>query len=723
MVKRLFFVLLMVAFIFSINPPVLAQEEREAEDIEEFSLEELLNVEITTAGRQPEKISEIPASIVLVTRRDIEKYGYQSLEEVLQNIPGLYLVDDYFYQNFGVRGFWSFDANRNLAILVNDVPRLEYVGSSNFLEHMNIPVEAIDRIEVVRGPMSVIYGSGAFFGAINIFTNKVEEEGEVSQVSASIGSEKTYNLFARASGVTGDFQYAFNAAYYYSEGINEPLDKMADPLVLVAYGVPADRTTEGILDNTRKYFNFSGKFKGFSFDGSYTENAKEVFLALPSVSDGSSVLFGALRMDFGYEFEFSEYAKAVAKFGFFQDKLKFLDYDYLFTGIYATQTNLATGFRAELNMFFTPTPSLNITLGASYNRVYDIDVDVDIPAFGFQNYLMTLSEGEALITQAVFTQINLKISNRFKIVAGARLEQVPEYQIEDTYNRGLSGFTPPGGVPLSEIHNEAIYSQKDPQFIPRVALIFSLNEKNYIKLLYGKAINRPSFFQSRDLLVYPTSTPLEPEEIQTLEFNYIGTLSPRFSLSLSVFHNILDKLIYRSLFPVSGALVSYFANVGNINTTGAELTLQASPSDDFQLELSGTYQDTTDKREGFEDIDVGYAPKFLGYFKASYFFTADISLAVTGNYVGEMESYYDDTLSPPARLGAPVDGYFLLGANLRIRDLFKKGLFLNFRVSNVLNQEFFYPATANSNLYIDKGYLGKGVSFLATMGWRFQPRP
>jgi outer membrane cobalamin receptor len=721
MVKRLFFVLLVVAFMCSINNPVIAQEEREAEDIEEFSLEELLNVEITTAGRQPEKISEIPASIVLVTREDIEKYGYQSLTEILQNIPGLYLSDDYFNRNFGVRGFWTFEANRNVAILVNDVPQLEYIGSSNSLEQINMPVEAIDRIEIVRGPMSVIYGSGAFFGAINIFTNKVEEGNEISQVSASIGSEKTYRMFARASGITGDFQYAFNAAYFDSEGMNKPFDEIANPLVLSAYGVPAGKTTEGILENTGKFFNFSGKFKGFSFDGSYSENERDVFLALPSVSDGSNVFYRSLRMEFGYEHEFSETARAEARFGFFKDIWTF-DYDYLFPGSYFTSTNSAAGFRAELNMFFNPTPALNITLGASYNRVYDIHVDVDMTLFGFPNYLMTLSEGEALIIQSVFTQLNFKISDKFKIVAGARVEQVPEYHLEDTYNRGLAGYTPPGApAPLTEIHNEAVYSQKDPQFIPRVALIYSINEKNYLKFLYGKAINRPSFFQSRDLLAFPTSTPLAPEEIQTLELNYIGTLSPRFSVSLSVFHNILDKLIYRSLFFIGTAYFSYFANVGNVNTTGAELTLQASPTDDFQFELSGTYQDTKDKREGFEDIDVGYAPKFLGYIKASYFFTKDISIAVTGNYVGEMESYYDDTLTPPARLGAPVDGYFLLGANLRIRNLFEKGLFLNLRVSNVLNQEFYYPSTANSNVYINNGYLGKGVSFLATMGWRFQP--
>ncbi|UCH97860.1 MAG: hypothetical protein JSV88_13675 [Candidatus Aminicenantes bacterium] len=66
MVKKLFFILLVVVFVFTINNPVFAQEEeeREVEDIEEFSLEELLNVEITTAGLRPERIGDIPASVI-----------------------------------------------------------------------------------------------------------------------------------------------------------------------------------------------------------------------------------------------------------------------------------------------------------------------------------------------------------------------------------------------------------------------------------------------------------------------------------------------------------------------------------------------------------------------------------------------------------------------------------------------------------------------------------
>jgi outer membrane receptor for ferrienterochelin and colicin len=146
-------VLLLTVFVLGMCLPLAAQQTR---DLMEMSLEELMNLTITTAGKTEEKISDVPASVVVVTRKDIEKYGYQSLSEVLQSVPGLYYTYDYSKQNFGMRGFWTVDALRNIIVLVNDVPQTEGVFGAHFIDNMNIPVEAIDRIEVVRGPMSVM---------------------------------------------------------------------------------------------------------------------------------------------------------------------------------------------------------------------------------------------------------------------------------------------------------------------------------------------------------------------------------------------------------------------------------------------------------------------------------------------------------------------------------------------------------------------------------------
>ncbi|NIM16560.1 MAG: TonB-dependent receptor [Candidatus Aminicenantes bacterium] len=701
MVKKLLFVLLVGVFVFTINSPILAQEEREAEDIEEFSLEELLNVEITTAGKQPEKIGEIPASVILVTREDIEKHGYQTLGEVLENIPGLYQINDYFIQNFGVRGFYTVDSLRNMIVLVNDVKQTDDFRSAYWLSQINMPAEAIDRIEVVRGPMSVIYGTGAFFGVIHIKTNIVGEEEWANTLSFSAGSDETYRLFARSSGSSGDFQYAFNAGYYDTYGIDVPLEEMG----------PFIGNTGGQLENTEKFFNVSLKFKDFFVDTSYAETQKEIYIVLPTISDGALNEFRSARVAFGYDKEFSAKVRARAKFDYFYAR-NFLDQDLLFENFWGRQLDGASGYNVELNLFLNPVPELNLLFGVDYRKVLDVQNDYRYPFFALGPLWAKLID--PIVTQSAFVQLNWKISDQFKIVAGARVEQVPEFTAERRFGDFAAG---------NYTTVQFTYSQTDPEFIPRVALLFLPNEKNAVKLLYGQAINRPSFFQIIDNRLGGFYVqPLEPETIRTFELNYLGTLSPKLSVSLSVFYNLLENLIFRTfLTDAEGNLIQSQANVGEMTTTGAELSITARPTPDFHLELSGTLQETKDKREGFEDIVPGYSPKFLGYAKASYFFNKDISLSVTGTFVGAMEAFYDTWLG--ARVGEKVDGYFLLGANLRFRNLFGTGMFLNIRGSNLLDEEIRYPATSNNPLFAPQGTFGRGMSLLATLGYRFMPIP
>lgn len=687
--------IIILAFIFSftMSTPLIAQDD--SEDVMDMELEDLLNVEITTAGKKAEKVSEIPASVVLVTREEIEMHGYQTLGEILQNIPGLYQTNDYFLKSTGVRGLWTQDANRNMIILVNDVPQREDLYSSSALENMNIPVEAIDRIEVVRGPMSVIYGSGAFFGAINIKTNLLHDGKAVRMIAGAVGSEKTAKVFLRASGKDGDFQYTFNAAIRDTDGMDHPYsDMMTSP---AAYGIPNTSTTKDHLESTERFFNFSGKFKEFSLEVSYSDSDRGFNLFLPGLTDGGDSFLRMTRIAFGYNFELSKKVKMDATVNYYHYRRGVSPYDW---GDLSIQDDGATAYNVELDLFYDPSPKFSLMLGVAYHNAFEILNSGDLPVFEFQNFKIGPEE---TITQSIFTQFDYRFSDKFKVVAGIRLEKVPKFDLN------VAIF---GGLPGEAVFGQTI-DQKDVAVVPRFAFIYSMNDKNVLKLLYGKAINRPSSIQYGDNVLAGTSYILKPEEIHTVELNYFGQLSPKFSLSISAFRNILDKLIFNTSFIIDDVYTTYYSNVGKMNTTGVEMTLQAKLSKNFQIDLSGTYQDTKDKRDGFEDIEVGYSPKILGYFKASYLFNKNISLALNGTYVDKMQSYYDSTI--PGRLGTEVDSYFLLGANLRFRNLFGKGFFLNIKGSNILDEKVFYPTT-NVGPWADKGTRGRAMTFLVTIG-------
>ncbi|MCP5103425.1 MAG: TonB-dependent receptor [bacterium] len=691
-----------------------------------MSLEELMKVEVISAARVPEKIAEIPASVVLITREDIETYGYTTLTEILENIPGLYAIEDYgeFGASFGVRGFWSGLNNDNIIILVNGVSQVNDFFSNYPLSGILVPVEAMERIEVIRGPMSVVYGSGAFYGVINIITNSAfnREPGEEDDfpgniVSVTSGSEKTKKVFARFSGQKDNFKYALDASLYDTYGPDHPLaEMMADPSELLLYGLPEDFRTGGNLGSTEKYLNFSGDFAGLLVNLTHSEHRKKFHYLMPAHLDGSEVLNTVTRLSVGCRRKLSKVLTIEGKLTYTSDRTD-EQYTYLFDNFYGIQQLKANAWEAEINAFIHPLPNLDITAGLYNRTVFQAENEYDLPSFGtpsLENTQIFLADGNSIVTRALFAQVTYKPFPKLKLVGGLRLEQMPGYSLGARVASGTEYF----------LELEGTYSREQVDFIPRLAVIYTLNDKNIFKFLYGKAINRPSFFHNTmNHLMEPGEGPLEPETIQTLELNYIAAFSADFILEANVFQNTLEKLITRfSEFKENGDYRTWSENAGKMVTNGIGITINAEPFRDFRMELSGTFQKTKDKRPGHENITVAYSPKTLGYLKASYR-TGRFSAAVTGHYAAAMETYWDDSIINPDgsegnRIADKVKGYFLLDANLRIKKLFGTGLYLNIRCTNLLDKEVRYPTYTN-NAWAVRGTLGPGRRFLLSLGYKF----
>ena len=118
--------LLASAFFFSILA-VSALKGQSAQEMLQMSLDELMKVEIVSAGKRPQSLDEIPASAVVITREELALYGYRTLAEALEQAPGLFGIDDWFAygMHLGVRGFW--DAyNRNIIFLIDNVKQSEF---------------------------------------------------------------------------------------------------------------------------------------------------------------------------------------------------------------------------------------------------------------------------------------------------------------------------------------------------------------------------------------------------------------------------------------------------------------------------------------------------------------------------------------------------------------------------------------------------------------------
>jgi iron complex outermembrane receptor protein len=174
--------------LWALSSAAQAETPHEGAELEELSLEQLLDVEVTTATKSSQALREAPAVISVISAKQLRERGYQSVGEALSSLPGLDLLHDHFQYNLGVRGVspgahaWS----RSVKVMIDGQPVSYRPSQEVWLGEELIPLEVVERIEVIKGPASVLYGANAYLGVINIIT-KSGEQVQLGQASVNHG--------------------------------------------------------------------------------------------------------------------------------------------------------------------------------------------------------------------------------------------------------------------------------------------------------------------------------------------------------------------------------------------------------------------------------------------------------------------------------------------------------------------------------------------------------
>lgn len=182
-------------------------------------------VTVVTATRTPTAIGEIPAGVTVITRRTLESRGYTTLAEALSAVPGLTIVP-----SGGPGGIASVfirgtDSNHVL-VLIDGVPVNDPADPNGAFNFGEDTLSDVARIEVVRGPMSGLYGSGAVGGVINVITRHGEGAAH-GGVSLAAGTQATVNGAANLSGRSGAFDYSFAASFLSTSGFDALASRIA----------------------------------------------------------------------------------------------------------------------------------------------------------------------------------------------------------------------------------------------------------------------------------------------------------------------------------------------------------------------------------------------------------------------------------------------------------------------------------------------------------------
>lgn len=685
-------------------------------DIFDLSLEELMQLEVYTATKRSEPITDIPSSIVIITRKEIQENGWQTLEEVLTHVPGMYMINDYLWfgtENFGVRGFFSTGSFNTMIVMVNGVSQKDDWYNSFPFSKINVPVEAIDRIEVIRGPMSVIYGNNAFLGAINIITNESKE----NNVNVNYGTNEQYSGFARISDNTENLSYTINLGLYGTNGIDVPYaNMMSDSTALTSWGLPTNMTSKGQLYDHRKYIGATLKYKNFYFESSQTYTNKGVIDYYPGIADGHLAEIQSSNNVLGYNNTVSDKLNLNLKLGYysFRNRLNYKHNSdttaYGFIDIYSDAADV------EVNVNYLPIENLNTFWGAYFRYIHRDKLVVDAPNLS-NNYINLdagLAREDFKINWAVFMQSTYTIMKKFHIIGGIRLEQTPKYDI--SY---MVRFDPQNNN-ANFLYRTGTYEFDDVLIIPRAAILYNITPIHHLKLMYGMAVREPSIGENMDVVRYPDRPQLKPAYMNTFEFNYIGLISNYASLNFSIFQNNVNNLISRTNTMQGGVMQLYNTNSGKLQTRGTELSIMIKVKPRFTARISATYQQSKNLKEGYDNITLEYSPQLLTYITTSYRFWKEHTISLSGYYVDEMETYWNPSstsLDPNdgSRIGEKSPAYFVGNVNLRFNNLFKRGIYCFAYAHNILDTKIKYPTT-RSNDEFDLGTFGNSRNISIGIG-------
>ena len=536
---------------------------------------------VFSAARKRQLISEAPSTIHVITSKDIANHGWRSLAEIMRHVPGVQTITTKSqFQSVMIRGLvGTEDNNSRILWLQNGVPMNDVRDSGIWLDE-TYPVEMIKRIEVVLGPGSALYGSGAFQGVVNIFTKDPEDIDKYGEYHVAMQNNLTFKGSAIAAytsedgklgilghvsgnttqgpGLVGDYVYT-----------NYAMDQAGDSVS--GYNVPTYRRYENIATSSAKHWyniNFKLHYDDFKWNLGFTDiyaeaDGSEIVptiyynLADNNIKD-EGVVHGEQKTDL-YHFNRREFYNDFIYEHSFNDEValtsvlsyRFGQYSHTNYGKYASGGN-------------------DVVIPGGTSETFQSDFDT------FQHKLY----GQA--------QVNWQIYEATAFIAGIALE----YQNIESgdFIAGYSDSSDVGGV-NSSINMDAqkighftpsvylqdeqrfwddriiltlggrfdvyrLYSSDDfdPDLAPswRFALLGKWTDWMTMRLSYGYSFKEPSLYQLYvNTLDYVGNSKLKPETLHNIELSFLFNPTYYMKIRLDGFATFMKNLIIMQYKPES----------------------------------------------------------------------------------------------------------------------------------------------------------------------------
>lgn len=528
-----------ISFILFITPAVAEEEDF----LQDLSLEDLLNIQVETATKTSEKSSLSPAVITVITAGDIRNYGYKTVVQALSHVAGFVDNYDLAMHNFGVRGINSGvrSGSRTIKFMLDGQSISFRPTSQNFIDAELIPMTLINRIEVVRGPVSALYGANAFLAVVNIVTKKGEELSENNgQVTVGLNSIENAGNGYNLSGIYGnaekkwDYSLGFNISSQDRSSIKLPkispaFDDIENAQSDVDDSTPLSFYAQSTYNINDKYsLNMSGHYQQLKVNNPFSD--------INPLSNNGTTLISLDNMYFKSQFDAALSDKINVHSYMVYSQGGTLKEDKIELGAdnFFLRRRLGyDGFDFGTEIFFSINEKDNLLIGFDYKRDH--------------HQIETFTREERSTQQK--TELNPQL-NKTLINKGLFLQYL--WQLNDDW-RAIVGF---------RSDDDSVIGQQNST---RLGIVGQLPHSIILKFLLGSSFQSPSpellyrtAVQAGDIIGNPN---LRAQQAETIEISAAMPLNENSHLTVTYFNTQLDDLV---VFDSDGS--NLFAN----NSSGSE---------------------------------------------------------------------------------------------------------------------------------------------------------
>ncbi len=613
---------------------------KESKDIYELGFEDLTKIIVTSPSKREETIAEAPSVVTVVTAKEIELFGALDLQEVLERILGVQSHNDRGNGRtfLGIRSDSPkpYD-NQHVLMLLNGTAfnRDSYnEGIWTQAGLVGIPVQMVERIEVIRGPGSVLHGSKAFQGVINIVTKKAIKD----EVSATYGYG-SWNTDIGEAYLTineGELQIDFGLTYVHTDGWDLKTNGTTSTL-----SADVHEKNYGIL-TTLNYRNFNAQVWYATTDQFTTRPSSPPNQTNPAEGLTKNEHY---FVDLGYKHSFTEEWTLKTKASIGGHRTDHVVFPEVLEVDYETDDS-----QFEINLEGATSEKGNLLIGGVVNYISG-----KIPGGTFLNKPRWNDTWYSF-----YSQFDYQLNDSLKIVAGGQ------------YNN----------TDIADI------------FVPRLGLIVNFTPEWGMKLLYGEAFRAPSIAE-KEINVRPVligNSSLDFELIKTYDLQFFYN-TDKLQSSLTFFQNDQEDLIIRDR---SGP-ITQFQNRDELTIRGIEFESKYAFSQGWFFSGGITYQENHDGN-GLDDFTLNPDLEAkLGIYYNSTKFSFGIFDSFTSAYKDiEIREPGNANVNPNSNDYHDISANLRIKLHEILNWSSEQKLELDFHVTNLLDDDIFRPTVGGA---------------------------